>query len=191
MSAILLAEVWILTSLLLSGIFAADWIVEVPSDPVYSPLGSSVVLQCTYDYPEDSEQGKPHRVLSEMWCLNQSRCITQRYVYHSAGIFPEPSYQGRIKYFGQTGSKNCSLMISDLRSADSGVYVFRFITDHQKAKLPGQRGVNLQVTQLMTAKSASSSTVGIVFGVIVILIIIACVLLFIRNKSRSQRSRSL
>ncbi|XP_068070351.1 myelin-associated glycoprotein isoform X2 [Danio rerio] len=150
MSANLLPGVWILTSLLFSGIHAADWIVDVPSDPVYAPLGSSVVLQCRYDYPEDPEQGKPHRVKSEMWCLNQSHCITQRYVYHSAGIFPEPSYQGRVKYFGQTGSKNCSLMISDLRSADSGVYVFRFITDHQNAKLPGQRGVNLQVTQLMT-----------------------------------------
>lgn len=137
-----------------SGVLAVEWNVHVPVDPVYAPLGSSVVLQCTYDFPEESDQGIRHKVLSEMWCLNQSHCITQRYVYHSAGIFPEPSYQGRVKYFGQTGSKNCSLMISDLRSADSGVYVFRFITDHLKAKLPGQRGVNLQVTHQMQSKNS-------------------------------------
>lgn len=128
-----------------SGIFAADWTVRVPEEPVYAHLGCSVVLPCTYDYPEDSDQKTPRKVLSEMWCLNQSHCITPRYVYHSAGIFPEPSYQGRVKFLGQTGSKDCSLQISDLRPADSGVYVFRFITDHLKDKLPGQRGVTLLV----------------------------------------------
>lgn len=187
----LLAGIWILISLILSGILAVNWIVRVPSDPVYAPLGSSVVLECTYDFPEESDQGIRHKVLSEMWCLNQSHCITPRYVYHSAGIFPEPSYQGRIRYFGQTGSKNCSLMISDLRSADSGVYMFRFITDHLKAKLPGQRGVNLQVTHQIQTRSASSSTIGIVFGVIVIIIAIAGIVIFIIRKSRRERSRSL
>ncbi|XP_077070148.1 uncharacterized protein LOC143722631 [Siphateles boraxobius] len=187
----LLAGIWILTSLILSGVLAVNWIVRVPIDPVYAPLGSSVVLQCTYDFPEESDQGIRHKVLSEMWCLNQSHCITPRYVYHSAGIFPEPSYQGRVRYFGQTGSKNCSLMISDLRSADSGVYMFRFITDHLKAKLPGQRGVNLQVTHQIQTRCASSSTVGIVFGVIVIIIAIAGIMIFIRHKSRRERSTSL
>ncbi|CAM4704820.1 hypothetical protein PO909_009887 [Leuciscus waleckii] len=180
----LLADIWILTSLILSGVLAVNWTVRVPTDPVYAPLGSSVVLQCTYDFPEESDQGIRHKVLSEMWCLNQSHCITPRYVYHSAGIFPEPSYQGRIRYFGQTGSRNCSLMISDLRSADSGLYMFRFITDHLKAKLPGQRGVNLQVTHQIQTRSACSSTIGIVFGVIVISIAIAGIVIFIRRKSR-------
>ncbi|KAK7158213.1 hypothetical protein R3I93_009422 [Phoxinus phoxinus] len=187
----LLKGIWILTSLILSGVLAVDWIVRVPIDPVYAPVGSSVVLQCTYDFPEESGQGTRHKVLSEMWCLNQSHCITPRYVYHSAGIFPEPSYQGRIRYCGQTGSKNCSLMISDLRSADSGVYMFRFITDHLKAKLPGQRGVNLQVTHQTQTRSASSPTIGIVFGVLVIIIAIAGIVIFIRCKSRRERSRSL
>ncbi|XP_016394115.1 sialoadhesin-like [Sinocyclocheilus rhinocerous] len=187
----LLASIWTLLSLILSGALAADWIVHAPMDPVYAPLGSSVVLQCTYDYPEESDQGILRKVLSEMWCLNESRCITPRYVYHSAGIFPEPSYQGRVKYLGQTGSKNCSLMISDVRSEDSGVYVFRFITDHLKAKLPGQRGVNLQVTNQTETRSASSFTTGIVLGIIIMVIIIAGIVIFIRRKSRGERSRSL
>ncbi|XP_067304096.1 uncharacterized protein [Pseudorasbora parva] len=187
-------SIWTLMALILSGVLAVDWIVRVPVDPVSAPLGSSVVLECAYDFPEESDQGTRHKVLSEMWCLNQSHCITPRYVYHSAGIFPEPSYQGRVKYFGQTGSKNCSLMISDLRSADSGLYVFRFITDHLKAKLPGQRGLNLQVTHQIQTRanaSASSSTIGIVFGVIVIIIAIAGIVIFIRRMSRRESSRSL
>ncbi|XP_016313700.1 sialic acid-binding Ig-like lectin 14 [Sinocyclocheilus anshuiensis] len=187
----LLASIWTLLSLILSGALAADWIVHVPMDPVYAPLGSSVVLQCTYDYPEESDQGILRKVLSEMWCLNESHCITPRYVYHNAGIFPEPSYQGRVKYLGQMGSKNCSLMISDVRSEDSGVYVFRFITDHLKAKLPGQRGVNLQVTNQTETRSASSFTTGIVLGIIIMVIIIAGIVIFIRRKSRGERSRSL
>ncbi|XP_016137555.1 sialoadhesin-like [Sinocyclocheilus grahami] len=187
----LLASIWTLLFLILSGALAADWIVHVPMDPVYTPLGSSVVLQCTYDYPEESDQGILRKVLSEMWCLNESRCITPRYVYHSAGIFPEPSYQGRVKYLGQTGSKNCSLMISDVRSEDSGVYMFRFITDHLKAKLPGQKGVNLQVTNQTETRSASSFTTGIVLGIIIMVIIIAGIVIVIRRKSRGERSRPL
>ncbi|XP_026083995.1 myelin-associated glycoprotein isoform X1 [Carassius auratus] len=178
--------IWTLMSLILSGTLAANWTVRVPKDPVYAPSGSSVVLECTYDYPEESDQGKLHKVQTEMWCLNESRCITPKYVYHSAGIFPEPSYQGRVKYLGQTGSKNCSLMLSDLRSEDSGMYVFRFITDHLKAKLPGQRGVNLQVTHRIETRSASSSTPGIVLGVIIMLIIIAVIVVLIRRKSRAE-----
>ncbi|XP_043116165.1 sialic acid-binding Ig-like lectin 14 [Puntigrus tetrazona] len=191
MFVILPASIWTLTSLILSGALAADWTVHVPMDPVYAPLGSSVVLQCSYDYPEESEQGIPHKVLSEMWCLNESCCITPRYVYHSAGVFPEPSYQGRVKFLGQTGSRNCSLMISDLRSEDSGVYVFRFITNHLKAKLPGQRGVNLQVTHRAETRSASSSTTGIVLGIIIMVIIIAGIVIFISRKARAERTRSL
>lgn len=187
----LLAAIWTLTPLILLGTLAADWTVRVPMDPVYATSGSSVVLECTYDYPEESDQGILRKVLSEMWCLNESRCITPRYVYHSAGIFPEPSYQGRVKYLGQTGSKNCSLRISDLRSEDSGVYVFRFITDHLKAKLPGQRGVNLQVTHQIKSISASSFTTGIVLGVIIMVIIIAGIVVLIRRKSRGERSISL
>ncbi|XP_051576235.1 uncharacterized protein LOC127453689 isoform X2 [Myxocyprinus asiaticus] len=117
---------WPLMSLILSGVLATDWIVRVPVDPVYASVGSSVVLSCIYDYPDGSDQGTPHKVLSEMWCLNQSQCITERYVYHSEGIFPEPSYQGRVQYFGQKGSKNCSLKISDLRSTDSSVEKYCF-----------------------------------------------------------------
>ncbi|CAB1334070.1 unnamed protein product [Coregonus sp. 'balchen'] len=71
------------------GVLCSDWAVRVPSTPLCAVAGSSVVLPCFYDYPQ------PYRVLFEMWCRDQSRCITPRYVYHSQGIFPEPASQGR------------------------------------------------------------------------------------------------
>ncbi|XP_076869056.1 V-set and immunoglobulin domain-containing protein 1 [Brachyhypopomus gauderio] len=136
---------WLWTSFVISGVFASDWAVRVPALPVRAPTGSSVTLPCTYDFPEVLG-GPRHKVLSEMWCRNQSFCITPMYVYHSAGIFPEPAYQGRVRYLGTTGSKNCTLQIAELKPTDSGVYVFRFITDHPVSKLPGQRGLTLEVT---------------------------------------------
>ncbi|XP_058232531.1 CD48 antigen isoform X2 [Hemibagrus wyckioides] len=139
-------QLWtsLIVSALLPGVvLAGDWMVHVPVNPILAPRGSSVTLPCTYDFPDES--GSWH-VQSEMWCLNESQCITTDYVYHSAGIFPAPAYQGRVRYLGSLGSKNCSLRINNLRMTDSGVYVFRFITDHPVNKLPRQRGVTLQVT---------------------------------------------
>ncbi|KAK1905100.1 Sialic acid-binding Ig-like lectin 12, partial [Dissostichus eleginoides] len=67
-----------------------------------------------------------------------------RYVFHSAGILPHPSYQNRVEYL-QPGTKNCSLRISDLRKSDSGAYVFYLITSHRTQKMPEQKGVQLLV----------------------------------------------
>uniref|UniRef100_H3DP29 Ig-like domain-containing protein n=1 Tax=Tetraodon nigroviridis TaxID=99883 RepID=H3DP29_TETNG len=90
-----------------------------------------------------------------MWCLGNSRCVTPKYVFHSAGILPHPSYQGRVEYFGQPGTKNCSLKISDVRQSDSGTYVFYLITDHPTEKMPEQSGV-----QLLVAESSGAVTVA-------------------------------
>lgn len=125
---------------------SVSWVVHVPAGPLHGDINSTIVLPCSYDFPEGSPTGPHYKVLSEMWCLGQNHCITQRYVYHSAGIFPEPAYLGRVEYLGRLGSRNCSLRISRLRMYDSGVYVFRFITDHPKDKLPGQTGIKLEVT---------------------------------------------
>ncbi|KAM6910462.1 sialoadhesin [Xenentodon cancila] len=149
-----------LITVCVAGILAGDWSVQIPSGPVCAVIGSSVVLPCSYDYPQSSnetrgagqlsaqvvgEEGQEYKVLSEMWCLEDSRCITQRYVFHSAGIFPDPSYQNRVQYLGQPGHKNCSLKISDLKQSDSGTYVFYLITSHPAEKMPAQRGIQLLV----------------------------------------------
>ncbi|MEQ2259141.1 hypothetical protein XENORESO_007501 [Xenotaenia resolanae] len=146
--------------LCMRGILAGDWSVLLPSSPICAVVGSSVVLPCSYDYTLSSEvradgrlsaqtggneKGQEYKVLSEMWCLRDSRCITEKYVFHSAGIFTDPSYQNRVQYLGQPGTKNCSLRISDLKESDSGTYVFYLITNHTTEKMPPQTGIQLLV----------------------------------------------
>ncbi|XP_034552834.1 B-cell receptor CD22-like isoform X2 [Notolabrus celidotus] len=92
-----------------------------------------------------------------MWCREDSRCITPRYVFHSDGIFLDPSYQNRVEYLGRLGTKNCSLRISDLRLSDSGAHVFYVITSHPTQKMPEQRGVQLLVADSYGAVSVSAS----------------------------------
>ncbi|XP_034468290.1 sialoadhesin-like isoform X2 [Hippoglossus hippoglossus] len=161
---------WLLLTLSLKGVLAGDWSVHLPSGPICAVTGSSLVLPCSYDYPQSSNetraeeqlstQGGGDRVLSEMWCLEDSRCITPRYVFHSAGIFPDPSYQNRVQYLGLAGTKNCSLSISDLRPSDSGSYVFYLITSHPTQKMPAQGGVQLLVADSSSAVSTSVSPSG-------------------------------
>ncbi|XP_072250834.1 LOW QUALITY PROTEIN: cell adhesion molecule CEACAM6 [Leuresthes tenuis] len=140
---------WLLIALCMKGILAGMWSVHVPSSPICAVTGSSVVLPCSYDYPQSSNVGQSekskYKVLSEMWCLGDSQCITQRYVFHSAGVFPDPSYQNRVQYLGQPGTKNCSLRISNLKQSDSGTYVFYLITSHPTEKMPAQSGIQLLV----------------------------------------------
>lgn len=164
---------WLLITLCLKGVVAGDWSIHVPSSPICALIGSSVVLPCSYDYPQSSndlkkegqlsaqvgggEERPEYEVLSEMWCLGDSRCITQRYVFHSAGILPDPSFQDRVQYLGKPGAKNCSLRISNLTASDSGTYVFYLITSHPTEKMPAQSGVQLLVAD-------SSSTVAVLAG---------------------------
>ncbi|XP_059195416.1 sialoadhesin-like [Centropristis striata] len=160
---------WLLLTLALKGILAGDWSVHLPSSPICAVIGSTVDLPCSYDYPQSANETKEdgrlppqggggeerYKVLSEMWCLENSRCITQSYVFHSEGIFPDPSYQNRVEYLGQPGNKTCSLRISDLRQSDSGAYVFYLITSHPTQKMPEQSGI-----QLLVADSPSTVTVS-------------------------------
>lgn len=146
---------WIILSVFLNDVLAGDWSVNVPSQ-ICAVKNSSVVLPCSYDFPQ-SRDGQEIQVKSEMWCLGNERCITPRYVYHSAGILLEPSYQSRVEYLGQIGSKNCSLKISGLQESDSGTYVFYLITNHTTEKMPAQRGLQLLV-------SGSSSDLPVLAG---------------------------
>ncbi|TNN47818.1 B-cell receptor CD22 [Liparis tanakae] len=114
---------WLLLTLALEGILAGDWSVRLPSSPICAVIGSSVVLPCSYDYPQSSSEPKEEGQRStQASCLSPS--VRLSYVFHSAGIFPHPSYQNRVEYLGQPGTNNCSLRISDVRPADSGAYVF-------------------------------------------------------------------
>ncbi|KAF7656987.1 hypothetical protein LDENG_00033270 [Lucifuga dentata] len=173
------AQIWLLLTLSLKGILAGNWSVQLPSSPICAVIGSSVVLPCSYDYPQSSrktsgagqlitkatagiedgggEEEQQYKVLSEVWCRDESRCITPRYVFHSAGIFPDTSFQNRVEYLGKPGTKNCSLRISELKQSDSGTYVFYLITNHTTQKMPGQNGIQLLVADSSSAVAVSKS----------------------------------
>ncbi|XP_029694114.1 sialoadhesin-like isoform X1 [Takifugu rubripes] len=165
---------WLLLTLCLKSTLAGDWSVQLPVRPVCAVVRSSVVLPCSFDFPQSSNESEKvggllaqddggevqqYKVLSEMWCLGNSRCVTPKYVFHSAGILLDPSFMGRVEYFGQPGTNNCSLRISDLRQSDSGTYVFYLITDHPTEKMPDQSGI-----QLLVAVSDSSGAVTVAAG---------------------------
>ncbi|XP_076006595.1 endothelial cell-selective adhesion molecule isoform X2 [Genypterus blacodes] len=175
------AQIWLLLTLSLKGILAGDWSVHLPAHPICAVIGSSVVISCSYDYPQSSnetrregqataestagvqgagEEEQQYKVLSEMWCLEESRCITPSYVFHSAGIFPDPSFHNRVEYLGKPGTKNCSLRISELREVDSGTYVFYLITSHPTQKMPEQRGIQLLVADAPRNTCVSGSPTG-------------------------------
>ncbi|XP_029360417.1 uncharacterized protein LOC115045071 [Echeneis naucrates] len=194
---------WLLLALSLKGILAGDWSVHLPAGPICAVIGSSVVLPCSYDdprsYNESSGRGQlsaqggggeeqQYKVLSEMWCLEDSRCVTERYVFHSAGIFPDPSYQNRVEYLGLPGTNNCSLRISDLRKSDSGTYVFYFITNHPTEKLPEQRGVQLLVGASTPSTGGKWVPIGVTIGVLVLIIGIIAFLITRRKKSSNHQS---
>lgn len=193
---------------------SGEWAVHLPTDPVCAMVGSSVVLPCSYNYPrhpphDGGEKGgkgggeqPSYNVSSEMWCLEQSRCITPRYVYHSEQIFPEPAYVGRVEYLGEPGSRSCSLRISDLRASDSGTYVFYFITSHPVEKLPAQTGVQLLVSEEDLDCKQNRDTVefqesvigrriwimGLTLAVIlVVLVTVACIRWKMRSQSGSRQ----
>ncbi|KAM4633823.1 cell adhesion molecule 4-like, partial [Polymixia lowei] len=180
---------WLLLILSLKGSLASDWSVHLPSSPICTAVGSTVVLPCSYDYPQSSEEAggerqrtgkhsvpltvppagvegaegrgeQEYKVLSEMWCLGESRCITPSYVFHSAGIFLDPSYRNRVEYLGEPSTKNCSLRISGLKQSDSGTYVFYLITSHPTQKMPEQNGIQLLVADSSSAVAVSVSPCG-------------------------------
>lgn len=114
------------------------WDVVPWRQPVYY---GKVTMMC-WSHRNTHEGGsKEHRCLSLSAC--PSVCV--RYVYHSDHIFPDLSYQNRVQYLGEPGSKVCSLRINDLRQSDSGTYVFYLITNHSTEKMPEQAGVQLLV----------------------------------------------
>ncbi|XP_058865051.1 B-cell receptor CD22-like [Acipenser ruthenus] len=117
-----------------------DWGVHYPPQEMCALRGSSVVIPCTYDYPE-SFKGTVLTVVTVKWFGITDR---DRYVYDSTGINVSPEYENRTEYLGNK-VKNCTLQIRDLQSTDAGRYYFRFETNQPDGKWTGASGVSLSV----------------------------------------------
>ncbi|MGH0188576.1 UNVERIFIED_CONTAM: hypothetical protein FKN15_030709 [Acipenser sinensis] len=137
-----------------------DWGVNYPPQKMCALKGSSVVIPCTYDYPERFE-GTGLTVVTLKWFRSSIPGIADRdtYVYRNTRINVSPEYKHRTEYLGNK-VKNCTLQIRDLQSNDADRYYFRFETNQQDGKWTGVPGVSLSITDSPKNTSASVRAPG-------------------------------
>ncbi|KAL1005689.1 hypothetical protein UPYG_G00062390 [Umbra pygmaea] len=101
------------------------WEVKYTTQSICAYTGSTVEISCTYTYPSGLT------VTSTFWLSPDG--VTD--------LTQDQAYSGRVTYTGGN-----TLRITDLRTSDSAVYRFRFITDQAGGKYTGQPGFILSVT---------------------------------------------
>lgn len=82
------------------------------------PTGSSVALNCSYDYPDGQTV---HRV---RW----SKGVLTNGQWSRVELSLLPALQNR-SYFAGDLQHDCQLVLNELEKSDSGYYYFRFDTD--------------------------------------------------------------
>uniref|UniRef100_A0A8C9UZ02 Ig-like domain-containing protein n=1 Tax=Scleropages formosus TaxID=113540 RepID=A0A8C9UZ02_SCLFO len=122
--------------------------------PVCAVRGSTVVIKCTYDYPDG-------QVKETMWCFNDEDCMDTKYVCHSENMSIASQFKDRAECLGDK-QKNCTLKVKNVTDTDTGEYRFRFITE--KNKWTGQDGVTLNITGLRVLMNSSSRNGTIIEG---------------------------
>ncbi|XP_053083800.1 uncharacterized protein LOC128317188 [Pangasianodon hypophthalmus] len=115
-----------------------DWGVKYPDKPICAVRGFSVSIPCSYYYPQQNYQ-----VIEKLWCsMNSNRDQCPGPPYNSSS-----NTKSDFEYAGDDKS-NCTLLIHNLQSSDSGEYRFRFVTNVIDGKWTGEPGVILQVADL-------------------------------------------
>nr|XP_009935785.1 PREDICTED: hyaluronan and proteoglycan link protein 3 [Opisthocomus hoazin] len=98
----------------------ARLVVETPKDPIYSFSGANVTLPCHYSYEPDMESKRKIRIkwskLRDDYTKEQDVLVAIGKTYMAFGKF-----QGRA-YLHQTGRREASLVVSDVRLQDDGKY---------------------------------------------------------------------
>ncbi|XP_072569956.1 neural cell adhesion molecule 1-B-like isoform X2 [Paramormyrops kingsleyae] len=122
------------------------WTVRYTERNLCALRGSTVLIQCEYEYPE------PHKVDSRMWSHNDVGCTGKPYVCHSNNTNISAEYTGRAEFMGNN-TRNCALQIKNIRETDAGEYRFRFITN--RCEKCGGPGVTLQVEELKVVMTSS------------------------------------
>ncbi|XP_057699798.1 B-cell receptor CD22-like [Corythoichthys intestinalis] len=100
--------------------------------------GTTVDLRCTFNYPS-TISGQETSVEKTLWFTRKK--------HYPDDLSSDPQYAGRLHH--DCHRNECNLSITDLRESDSGVYMFRFITNSINAEgYTVMPGVSLTVTDL-------------------------------------------
>ncbi len=117
-----------------SGVFCSSWKVDYQQQCICAVKGSSVVIPCSFHYPEHL------RVKAVMWTHVKSHHFKGHFILAKKLREVNP----RLQYIGDK-HHNCSLKIHQVEQYDTGIYAFRFVTNDRNGKFTGGVGSTLKV----------------------------------------------
>ncbi|XP_049325586.1 sialoadhesin-like [Astyanax mexicanus] len=120
----------------ISGVGAQyGWGVTYRPESICALKGSTVIMGCTYSYPEG------HIVKTAFW----TKSLPPAKGIEPPDLLNDTEYRDRVQYL-RDKHNDCRLSLRDVRENDQSKYYFRFITDKEGGKYTGTDGVNLSVT---------------------------------------------
>ncbi|XP_029629927.1 B-cell receptor CD22 isoform X1 [Salmo trutta] len=130
-----------LSLLILPGVLCTNWLVVYQD--VCAVRGSSVVIFCTYHYPE-MVVNKNLTVEKVMWSQGRKQFFDGPFIIDSNNR----THTGtKFEYVGNK-VHNCSLQIHQVEQRDSGEYAFRFETNNG-GKWTGSNGAKVNISELI------------------------------------------
>ncbi|XP_030204698.1 sialic acid-binding Ig-like lectin 14 [Gadus morhua] len=126
-----------------------DWKVTYTSSHICASKGSTVDINCNYEYPANKSKSQSSPInLESLWFTKIDR-------NYPVNIEKETDYKGRVEYscgedrcIRSGCSGVCTLRIKDLKPSDSAEYKLWILTAQTDWGYTGSPGVNLTVTDL-------------------------------------------
>ena len=124
-----------------------DWKVTYTSSHICASKGSTVDINCNYEYPANKSKSQSSPInLESLWFTKIDR-------NDPVNIEKETDYKGRVEYscgedrcIRSGCSGVCTLRIKDLKPSDSAEYKLWILTAQTDWGYTGSPGVNLTVT---------------------------------------------
>ncbi|XP_019906444.2 sialic acid-binding Ig-like lectin 12 isoform X2 [Esox lucius] len=104
---------------ILPGVLCTTWHVKYQPNKICASKGSSVIIPCTYEYPNSNS------LVEVMWSRGRAHFYDGPFIYKENKAISNTS--SKFEYIGKN-DKNCSLKINHIEHTDSGEYAFRFLT---------------------------------------------------------------
>ncbi|XP_064843185.1 sialoadhesin-like isoform X1 [Oncorhynchus masou masou] len=130
-----------LALLILPGVLCTDWLVAYQPKEICAVRGSSVVISCTFHYPEKLDN-KNLTVEKVMWSRGRKQFFDGPFITESNNTTHTAT---KFEYVGNK-VHNCSLQIHQVEQRDSGEYAFRFETNN--GNWTGKNATNVNVSEL-------------------------------------------